>query len=270
MMNDLLTESTGTDPALVGHAREPRNHAGSDKFVVRCSLLRGTSKQLIVDAFTMSHQSASSVFTTEFPAGVGSKPPGEPSTICVTPLPCSLDLRLIVSRQIGPHHFVPTAKTRSQSPRGRVTRNMKSVPPTADRVLLRTGDRIGIGVGIDPPGFLSAFNVGPAGRSNVFYLDADLQQENQPRPIEPNRPLHILDVVTTAPTGRERLFAVWSRQPLPLRLDQLQSLVGQNEGRSPPSRPYVATRDMMRLPDLVHQSQPESRHVVVVEVDLVK
>ena len=29
----------------------------------------------------------------------------------------------------------------------------------------------------------------------------------------------------TPPAGRERLFAVWSRQPFPLRLDRLQSLV---------------------------------------------
>jgi Domain of unknown function (DUF4384) len=270
MINDAFNESTRTDPGVLSRVRDPRNRAAWERFIARKFRAGGTLNQLIVLSFTMSHRPVSSIPATELPPGVGSRPPGERNTIRKRPQTPPVDLRLTVSRQVGPRHLVAFAMSRSQSPPGRLTRDMKKAPPSPDQALLPTGDRIRIGVCIDPPGFLSAFNVGPAGRSNVLYPDADLQPDNQSQPIEPSRPLYILDAVTAAPTGRERLFAVWSRQPLPLRLDQLQNLVGQNEGRSPPSCPYVATRDIIRLADLVHQSQPESRHVVVIEVDHVK
>ena len=77
-----------------------------------------------------------------------------------------------------------------------------------------------------------------------------------------NRPLHIVDVEMTPPAGRERLFAVWSRQPAA----DLEQLAGLPDAGSP-STPYRATRDMKRVQDSVHRLQPESRHVVVVEVE---
>ena len=95
-------------------------------------------------------------------------------------------------------------------------------------------------------GFLTVFNVGPAGTLNLLYPEADAQ--NPARQIIANQPLHIIDVELTPPAGRERLFAVWTRQPLSLRLDQLHSLVERKPGDSPASRPYVATRDMKRRP----------------------
>ena len=86
-------------------------------------------------------------------------------------------------------------------------------------------------------------------------------------PIAANRPLHIVDVEMTPPAGRERLFAVWTRQPLSLRLDQLHSLVERKDGDSPASRPYVATRDMKRVQQSVQQLRPEDWHAVVLELD---
>ena len=74
-------------------------------------------------------------------------------------------------------------------------------------------------------------------------------------------------VETTPPAGRERLFAVWSRQPLSLYLDQLHSLVEGREGDSPASRPYVATRDMKRVQQSVQQLKPKDWHAVVLELD---
>ncbi len=71
----------------------------------------------------------------------------------------------------------------------------------------------------------------------------------------------------TPPAGRERLFAVWTRQPLSLRLDQLHSLVERKNGDSPASRPYVATRDMKRVQQSVQQLRPEDWHAVVLELD---
>src|SRR5262249_14332564 len=62
-----------------------------------------------------------------------------------------------------------------------------------------------------------------------------------------NQTIQIMDVEMTQPAGRERLFAVWSRQPLPLRLDRLQSLVEPKGKKMTGSRPYVATRDMKRV-----------------------
>ena len=71
----------------------------------------------------------------------------------------------------------------------------------------------------------------------------------------------------TPPAGRERLFAVWTRQPFSLRLDQLHSLVERKDGDSPASRPYVATRDMKRVQQSVQQLRPEDWHAVVLELD---
>jgi hypothetical protein len=48
-------------------------------------------------------------------------------------------------------------------PSGRVTRDMQREPPSPDQVRLRTGDRVRIEVRIDLPGFLTVFNVDPAG-----------------------------------------------------------------------------------------------------------
>jgi hypothetical protein len=124
-----------------------------------------------------------------------------------------------------------------------------------------------IEVSTDRAGFLTVFNVGPTGTLNLLYPDGDPQLTIPPPPVEPNRPLHIVDVEMTPPAGRERVFAVWSRQPLRLRLHQLHSIVGTREGSAPASRPYVATRDMKRVQQSVEQLRPEDRHAVVLELD---
>jgi hypothetical protein len=168
-MNGAFMESTRTDPALLGHVRDARNHAVWDKFVAGCSLLRGTSKQLIVDSFTMSHRPASSIPSTGFPAGVGLKPHGEPNIIRERLQPASVDLGLIVSRQVGAQHFVAVAETHSQ--------------------------------------------------------------------------------------------------PLPLRLDQLHSLVKCKDGDAPASLPDFAACDMKRVPPSVQKLRPEDWHAVMLELD---
>jgi hypothetical protein len=142
---------------------------------------------------------------------------------------------------------------------------MKKVPPPPDQVRLRTGDRVRIEVLADRPGYLTVFNVGPTGTLNLLYPDGDPQHPSPLRPIEPNRPLHILDVEMTPPTGRERLFAVWTRRPLPLRLDQLHGLV--ERGAQPASRPYRATRDMKRVQQSLADLDRQDRHAVVLELD---
>ena len=84
--------------------------------------------------------------------GAGSKPPGQPPTEPEPRRPAPVDLRLIVSRQVGPDRFVPVAATHPQPPAGRLTRDMKKVPPSPDQVRLRTGDRVRIEVVADRAG----------------------------------------------------------------------------------------------------------------------
>jgi serine/threonine-protein kinase len=249
-----------------GLAADPRSRPSLNEFV---STLRGALNQLMAASFTMPHRVAAPVPATEPATGVPAKPPGGPTTVFVapSPQPAPVDLRLVVSRQASPLSFVPVAATHPQQPAGRVTRDMKKVPPSPDQVRLRTGDRVRIDVLTDRPGFLTVFNVGPSGNLNLLYPDADPQGVSPALRIEPNEPLHIIDVVMTPPTGPERLFAVWTRQPLPLRLDELHSLVARKEGDPPASRPYVATRDMKRVQQSVQQLRAEDWHAVVLELD---
>lgn len=69
----------------------------------------------------------------------------------------------------------------------------------------------------------------------------------------------------TPPTGRERLFAVWSKEPLPLKSEDLPGLVGGPHG--PISRPYVATRDMRRVQQSVRQVGPGNWYSVALELE---
>ncbi len=245
-----------------GLAADPERRPSLKDFVSR---LRGTLNQLLVDTFTMSWPHSGSVPSTELSPGAGSKPPSQPPTEPEPRGPAPVDLRLIVSRQAGPHHFVPVAATHPQQPSGHLTRDMKKVPPSPDQIRLRTGDRVRVEVSASRQGFLTVFNIGPAGTLNLLYPEADA--ENPANQIAANQPLHIVDVEMTPPTGRERLFAVWTRHPLALRLDQLHSLLERKEGDSPASRPYVATRDMRRVQQSVQNLRSEDWRAVVLELD---
>jgi hypothetical protein len=123
-------------------------------------------------------------------------------------LPAPVDLRLIVSHQVSPHSFVPVAATHPQPRPGRVTRDMKKVPPSPDHVWLRTPDRVRIEVGSDRPGFLTVFNVSPAGTLNLLYSSGDPEHDDVMSAIKPSHPLHFVDVEMTRPVGHERLFPV--------------------------------------------------------------
>jgi hypothetical protein len=176
-----------------------------------------------------------------------------------------VDLRLIVSRQTASGHFVPVAATHPLPASGRLTRDMKKVPTLPDQVRLRTGDRVRIEVVVDREGFLTVFNVGPTGNLNLLYPDDPPAYGNLPRPLQSNRPLHILDVEMTPPAGRERVFAVWSRQPLAMKSESLLRVV---EGGDPDAmRPYRATRDMKRVQKSLEELGPMDRYVAVLELE---
>jgi hypothetical protein len=72
-------------------------------------------------------------------------------------------------------------------------------------------------------------------------------------------------VALTPPAGDERLFAVWSRVPLPLPLKDLVHMV--QGGQEPVSPSYRATRNMERVQASVQQLRPEDWTAVVLELD---
>jgi serine/threonine protein kinase len=236
--------------------------------------LRGILNQLLVDALTMRQRPLGPgpvpVPSTEVPPGAGSKPPTQPTTEPQPPKPGPVDLRLIISRQDGPSFFVPVATTHPHQPSGRVTRDMKKVPPPPDQVRLRTGDRVRVEVSANRPGYLTVFNVGPMGTLNLLYPDGDPHRASEPHPIEPNRPLHILDIEMTPPAGRERLFAVWTRQPLPLDVGHLWSVAHTAGPVSHASRPYHATRDIRLVQESVGAMGPDDWRSVTLELDHVE
>ncbi len=217
-----------------GLTSSPDRRPGLQEFV---DTLRGSLNQLMADALSL-------------PIGVA-----RPQS--------AVSLRLNVSRIVSGGRYEPVATTHPQP--DRLTRDMKRVPKPPDQVRLRTGERVRVEAVADRAGYLTVFNVGPAGHLNLLYpetLSADL-----PAPADAHRPVNIPDVEMTPPAGRERVFAVWTRQPLSLRLDQLHSLVEPAKGGSPASRPYVATRDMKRVQHSVQQLKPGEWHAVVLELD---
>jgi serine/threonine protein kinase len=171
-------------------------------------------------------------------------------------------LHINVSRRTSGGRYEPVATTHPAH--DRLTRDMKRVPRPPAQVRLRTGERVRVEVVADRAGHLTIFNVGPAGHLNLLY------PESLPDPAQTaygvHRTVEIPDVEMTPPAGRERLFAVWSRQPLSLHLDQLRSLVEPTRD-SPASRPYVATRDMKRVQHSIQQLRPEDWHAVVLELN---
>jgi serine/threonine protein kinase len=166
-------------------------------------------------------------------------------------------LRLSVCRQ-GEHGvFVPAAA--APPPPERMLRDLRRVPPRPGAVELHTGDRVRIEVESDRAGFVTVFNVGPTGNLNLLYPDNPVA----PAAVTPGRPLHVLDVALTPPAGTERVFALWSREPLPLRLEELASLAAG----LPPAGPYRATRDMKRLQESVRELPAEVWEAAVVELN---
>jgi tRNA A-37 threonylcarbamoyl transferase component Bud32 len=169
-------------------------------------------------------------------------------------------LRLSVARWERGNRYMPVAATHN-SPRG-MTRDMTRVPPLPELVVLRTGDRVILEVIADRDGFLTVFNVGPAGRLNLLYPDP-ASVGAAAAPVPANQPLRVLDVAMTPPAGNERLFAFWSRVPLPLE----KALELTSAGNSGASVSYRATRNMERVQESLQRLRREDWHAVVLELD---
>ena len=173
-------------------------------------------------------------------------------------------LRLIVSRPAGRGGWSPVAAT--LAPAGPIKRDIKKVPPPPERVGVRTGERVRVEVSADREGFVTVFNVGPTGNLNLLHPNQPAAP-GAPPDVKPGRPLTVLDVEFSPPAGRERLFAVWSREPLPLRLEEMRGLAEGGRAGEEGSRPYRATRDMKRVKEAVQQVGPAGCQVVVLELE---
>jgi Domain of unknown function (DUF4384) len=117
----------------------------------------------------------------------------------------------------------------------------ETVPAVPDRVTVHTGDRVRVSVTTDRPGYFVVFNVGPTGRLNLI-LPPTPTVAGQAVPME---------VELTPPAGRERLVALWTRDPLPL----------EDHGE------HDATRAMGRVEEALGCLPGEARQVVVLELD---
>ena len=251
-----------------GLSAEPRSRPTLEGFV---AALRGTLNQLLVDALATKCPAPDADATIEPESAPEPEPesPDQPAAQPEPPRVPAVTVRLIVSRQVGPNKFVPVAATGPlrEPP---ASRDVKVVPPRPEQVHLQTGDRVRIEVVADRPGYLTVFNVGPTGNLSLLYPDESLSGVVFAAPIVPaNQTVQVLDVEMTPPAGRERLFAVWTRTPPPLRLDRLQSLVEPTGKKTPASRPYVATRDMKRVQQSIEQLSPEDWQAVVLELEQV-
>jgi hypothetical protein len=176
--------------------------------------------------------------------------------------PAPVELKLVVSREVGPDAWQIVAAAQPQA--GSLRRDIKKVPPRPERARVRTGERVRVEVAADRPGYVTVFNVGPTGNLNLLYPE-ELSGAGLPPRIEAHRPVIVMDLELVPPAGRERLFAVWSREPLPLPLEELHSLV--ERGGLHGSRPYRASRDLVRVQGAVRQAPPGECRVAVLELE---
>jgi hypothetical protein len=171
-------------------------------------------------------------------------------------------VRLTVSRQVNPYTFEPVTTSRPRPPK--LVRDLKRVPPEPARADLYTGQRLRVEVECDRPGFVTVFNIGPTGNLNVLHPEV-VGGVTRPAEVVPGRPLYLPDIALTPPAGRERLFALWSREALPLHVGELMDVA--ERGELVGSGAYCATRDMERILGSVKQLGQEEWSVSVLELD---
>ena len=161
-------------------------------------------------------------------------PAGEPTTTGW--------LRLAVSRLL-PGGIRPIASTHAAP---MTLRDLRRVPDDADRVCLRTGDRVRVDVLCDRVGYLAVLNVGPGGNLHLLHHE---------QAVRPGEARHLFDVELIPPAGRERLYAIWTRQAT--GVSQLADLI----------RPGATLRDMVRVQDALARMPEEDWHAVLLELD---
>lgn len=172
-----------------------------------------------------------------------------------------VNLQMRISKAGDANQFVPII---TKAARITTTRNMKKVPPRPQQARVRTGDRIRIEVMADQTGYLTVFNVGPTGDLNLLYPD-ETGEATMPPTIQAGQWLEVIEAEMEPPTGRERLFATWSKRPLALSGEGWHAVA--DRGEIPESDAYRATRNVVRVKKKVEEAQAENCQVLVLEVD---
>jgi hypothetical protein len=173
--------------------------------------------------------------------------------------PAGPAVRLTVFRLGGDGRYTPLAAAQRALPR--LTRNLEVVPAEPEGVVLRTGDRVRIEVVADRDGYLTVFNVGPTGDLTLLYPDPT---KAGPAVVPANHPVAIAEVRVAPPAGSERVFAVWSRERLPLSLVELARQAGDE---APVSRAYRATRNLVLVEQSVQGLPGEDWRAAVLELE---
>lgn len=191
--------------------------------------LRATLNRLVVDTF-------------RWPAGALAGQTG-------------VNLRLRVYRAEGStFRLVQTTQPITRS----ILRDIQKVPQAPDRVPLHTGDRLRLEVQADRAGYITLLDVGPTGNLNLLF------PEPSAATLVARHGAVVDDVQLAPPAGRERLAALWSRQPLALAPRDLASLAASG---TRVSTPYLGTRDVLRVRQTLDAMPPGDWQVQVLELD---
>jgi hypothetical protein len=167
-------------------------------------------------------------------------------------------VRLTVARRTIDGGYTPIAAARRELPR--VTRNLEVVPPEPEGVVLRTGDRVRIEASADHDGYLTVFNVGPTGDLTLLHPAG----QGAATALPANQPVVIGEVMARPPAGSERVFAVWSRGPLPVSLAEVAR---QAAGEASVSPAYRATRNLVLVEQSVQALPGEDWRAAVLELE---
>jgi serine/threonine protein kinase len=168
-----------------------------------------------------------------------------------------VNLRLEVSRQTAAG-WCPVAAT--PPPADSLSRDIRRVPPRPAQVQVRTNEPLRLEVEVNRPGYLVVYNVGPTGNLNLLY---PVVEYGDSPTVEAGRVVRCDELVLDPPAGKERVFAVWSSGPLPVKVRELRSLVEEEDG----SKASRSSRDIVRVRRAVEETGPAECRVVVLELE---
>lgn len=148
------------------------------------------------------------------------------SDVSLSTVPAEVDLCLTVRRRRDGQPGETLATTAGVVPSARAS---GGVPTAPVRPVVRTKDEISIQVSASQPGYVTVFNITPAGELSVLYPKEPLDERSPPPPTPANQPIHVMDVALTPPAGSEKLFAVWNARARNLGEYQLRELARRGE-----------------------------------------
>lgn len=175
-------------------------------------------------------------------------------------------LRISVSRLEQDGSFREVAATHQEPEPAVEFRNMTKKPRRPDSVHVTTGDEIKIQVAASVSGYLTVFNIGPGGALNLLFpetMDA-AGAAVEDSFVSASQAIEIDSIVMTPPAGNERLFAVLAADSQLLDRDTLLALAADTPGNV--SKPYLSTRNMVRVKKAASSSAGKQSNVSVLEI----